>query len=615
MDRIDTAQSAEPATQRARELLSTMGEILGKYGEQEIADLAQFRASGTTQTRSAVVVGEVKRGKSYLVNALVGRRDASPVGVEVTTATTLAVGPASQTHPDGVVTLWFPGHTEQIPHAELAGWVTRYGQHVVDPAVDALPTRAHVPVRDSSMGDLIVVDTPGVGGLDPSFAGLAASNAEQGRVLVVVCDATTPITAPEMEFIRRTGGGVEALIVAVTKTDKNLRRWRPIVEQNRALLREHIGRDIPVVGVSSLRAVTAAEMPPGPERDREEEESGIAQLRREITSRMATAENLPLANGLRTAAEPVKMLAGREADTASALTDTVRALPELTAKVAQLERLRADTNQWELHLQRDLTMIRQHATAELDRRLAQLREEWTTRIGKSGMAVLRRDPQYFTARMENDYREAIAASVSVFVAEVHSRIVHPRFSSEVVWEEIRTILESGLAGSELTTHKVASKTDNVLDPSMITMGVVGSTAIAGIVGVSTLMGVGAVVGVAWVGVNLGHRIMRSGKTNLLQWMRETSSATKTATARRFEAAIAQARPEIVIRYRDHLKTSIAELQSQIAQAQEADRVDTAERNKTIERHQKNSAILTKYATLAEELIGELAGVPAQEHAL
>lgn len=253
--------AAAPAPERARESLDLMCGILRRYGEQEVADLAELRASGATQSRSVVVVGEVKRGKSFLVNALVGLRDASPVGVEVTTSTTVAVGPATPEQPAGRDTLWFPSRAEQVPHAELADWVSCDGVRVTDPQVDELPTRAYVPVDGHRLDDVTVIDTPGVGGLDPSFAALAAATAEQACVLVVVCDASTPVTAPEMEFIRSTGASVEALIVAVTKTDKNLRRWRPIVAQNRELLREHLGRDVPVVGVSSLRAVLAAEMP------------------------------------------------------------------------------------------------------------------------------------------------------------------------------------------------------------------------------------------------------------------------------------------------------------------------------------------------------------------
>lgn len=597
--------AAAPAPERARESLDLMCGILRRYGEQEVADLAELRASGATQSRSVVVVGEVKRGKSFLVNALVGLRDASPVGVEVTTSTTVAVGPATPEQPAGRDTLWFPSRAEQVPHAELADWVSCDGVRVTDPQVDELPTRAYVPVDGHRLDDVTVIDTPGVGGLDPSFAALAAATAEQACVLVVVCDASTPVTAPEMEFIRSTGASVEALIVAVTKTDKNLRRWRPIVAQNRELLREHLGRDVPVVGVSSLRAVLAAEMPPGPGRDLAEDHSGIAALRREIGERLAGAEHLPLANGLRTAIVALAGLAERERTSVAVLTDSARALPELTAKADELERLRIDTQQWELHLHRDLTLIRQQALDELDRRLKLLREDWSTRINKGGMAVLRKNPQHFTARMEKDFQEAIAGAISVFLAELHSRIIRPRFESDVVWEEILQLIHAAMAGHEFATHRVESKTQNLIDPSMLTMGVVGSSAIAGIVGVSTVVGVGAVVGVAWVGVNLGFRAMRSGKTNLLSWMRETSGSTKTTTSRMLEAAIAQSRPEIVIRYRTHLKESIAELKAHIAEAEAAARADSEQREADLVRHRKNAAILARYIDRGETLIGEL----------
>ena len=101
--------------------------------------------------------------------------------------------------------------------------------------------------------------------------------------------------------------------------------------------------------------------------------------------------------------------------------------------------------------------------------------------------------------------------------------------------------------------------------------------------------------------------MRAGKTNLLTWMRETIAATKTATARTFESTIALARPEIVIRYREHLKTSIAQLQTQVKDAEESARSDAAVREKKRDRLENNLKVVNGNINRAEALIAELTG--------
>ncbi|WP_170945228.1 dynamin family protein [Rhodococcoides fascians] len=603
----DPVAAPAPAIERAAALLGTITtKILRPFDYTDIADLAVQRAA-ETRTRTVVVVGEVKRGKSLLVNALVGYRDGSPVGVDVTTSTTLSFTAAD---PDSALggagaELIYPDRSEAVAHAELADWVSCEGARVRDARATELPTRAVVSVPGNRMGATTVIDTPGVGGLDPSYAALATAGLAQACVVVIVCDASTPLTAPEMEFIASAGAGVEALIVAVTKTDKNVRRWKPIVEKNAALLREHLGRDIPVLGVSSLRAVVAAEMGPGPARESAEERSGITALRSLIDTKLAVADQLPAASGLRTAIGGLRTLAADLGVQISAITDADRLVPDLTAQLEELRELKDHAQQWEQYLQRDLTLIRQSATDELDRRLDEIREKWTTRINKNGMEVLRRNPQHFTAEMERDFQSALAGSMEVFLSQLRTTIVEPRFDSEVVWDGIYTKVAETFAGRGIETHTVAGKRQGLLDPSMLTMGVMGSSMLGGIVGVSTVIGVGAVVGIAWVGVNLGFRAMRAGKTNLLTWMRETTTATKTSAARMFEGALALARPEIVIRYREHLKSSTALLQKQIKDAEDSARSDSATREKKLARLENNLKVVSGNIARAEALIAEL----------
>lgn len=586
-------------------VLAGATKVLRAYKFDDIANLAEEKAQASQQSQAVVVVGEVNRGKSSLVNSIVGVRDASPVDVNVTTSTAISFVQSTSALPAGTAELLYPGQSQQIAHGELLDWVTVDGKHVRDPSIASLPTRAVVAVNNPTLGEMVVIDTPGVGGLDPSYAKAAQQSAQQACVLVVVCDATTPLTAPEMAFIKDATTTFDSLIVAVTKTDKNVRRWKPIVEENKRLLHKHLGREIAVVGVSSLRAAVATEMPAGPARDAMEQASGIVTLRREIGRRMAVAEHLPAVDGLRTALEGLTKIGAKIDSELEVVKGNKTVIPDLTAELESLKQWKNHSQQWEQYLQRDLTIIRQKAMSELDTNLDQLRERWTARINKNGMAVLRKNPQKFTADMEKELHTAMASAVNLFMEQLYRVVVQPRFESEIVWNGIYQQLAASMQDSRIQTNQVTSKRQGLFDPSMVTMGIMGSSMIGGMIGVTALTVVGPAVGAVWVGVNLGFRAMRAGKTNLLNWLRETIGTTKTTTARLLEGAMALSRPEIVIRYRDHVRDTMEDLQKQINEAKETARQDEATREKTLKRLTNNQRVVSSKCEEAEKLISRI----------
>lgn len=597
---------------RANQLLTAItNKILRQYDYNEISDLAIEKASSKQQSRSVVVVGEVKRGKSSLVNALVGKRNASPVGVNVTTSTPIALTTETENLREGQVCLFYPEGERIVSHAELGSWINAGTEHSKDPEQDSLPTRATIPLRNMPLGHATVIDTPGVGGLDPKLSALAKVSADQACVLVVVCDASTTITKPEMDFIKDTGSNIEAIIVAVTKTDKNLIRWQEIVDENKRLLRTHIGRDIPVIGVSSLLAVVGAEMTSGPHSRQVLELSGINELRQMIQSKFQIAEFLPLANGLRIAVKGLRELSDELNQKLEILRQGEAAVPDLSNRLEELNQLKKEGESWDYYLGRDLTIIRQESMEQLEMRLDALRESWTERINKQGMAVLRKNPQYFTAEMEREFQTAIAESLNYFSYELEHKIVRPRFKSEMDWEEIRNEVSAAFVGKQLQTHNVQQKSQGLLDPMMLMMGISGGSMLGGLIGsVVTFAGLGAVVGVGWVAFNVGFRAMRSGKTNLLNWMKETTATSKMLTSKVLEAAIANARPAIQLRYRENLKQMVESTQKQIQEAERAARADKASQEKRKATLEKNLQIIQKNIATAEATIRDLTAYAA-----
>ncbi|MFD4467777.1 dynamin family protein [Rhodococcus sp. NPDC058505] len=586
------------------EVVAAAGKVLRAYGLDELADLATRKNDPDRQHRTVVVVGEVNRGKSSLVNALVGRRNLCPVGVDTTSSVTVSVVPDVDGE-DGTATLLTPGGARRIPVAELDRWVTVDGAGVRDPDAESLPTAAVVPLAGHALGDVSVIDTPGVGGLEPGLAALATQTSAQACVLVLVCDASSPLTAPEMAFAREAAASVDALVVAVTKTDKNLRRWRPIVAENERLLREHLQRAVPVIGVSSLRGVLAADDPDPARRAHLEQVSGIGLLRSEIHHRLAAASALPAADALRTALEGLRTVATRVDGELAAVDDAADRLPGLTAERDRLTELEEHSRQWEQYLARDITLVRQQSADDLDRRLDEIRDKWTTYVNSHGMQVLRRSPQKFVADMQADLQAAMAETLAGFLQRLHAEVYQPRLGDDpVLWEDLCGRIVDSMRDRTIESHQVASRRQGLIDPALLTMGVVGSSTLGGLIGLSAVVGIGAVVGTVWVGVNLGHRAIRSGKANLLTWLRETIGTTKVTVGRLLDGAVAQARPEIVIGYRSHLRRTLEDLRRTISTAEQAASSDEASRTKTRERLQNNRRIVGKRITELEELLAQ-----------
>lgn len=585
-----------------RSALADATKILRTYGRTQAAELAESKLAAGPPARSIVVVGEVKRGKSALVNALIGEPGASPVDVDVATSAAVQFVPATEHHEVGTAELIFPGSVRKIARNELADWVTVTGRHVTDAQIDALPTRAVVPVAGLVPGDPIIVDTPGAGGLEPMHAQLALQSTERACVIVVVCDATSPITAPEMTFVKDAVASVESVIVVVTKTDKNIRRWRPIVEDNRRLLREHLRRDIPVLGVSSALASAAATMSDAQQRRSALEASGLNDLRRAIAARLALGEQLPVADALRTAAEGLRAVHATITQDIKIIQDTATVLPDLTAERDRLAELKDQAGQWEHYLSRDLTLARQAAVTHLDEQLEHIRTSWSEQISKHGVKVLRSNPQIFTAQIEAELLAAMASTCQLFLDRLYA-IVGPLFPTGENWQEIYQLLLGAMQFGELKTGEVAKKTKGLIDPTMLSMGSIGTSALG------MVLGIGLWGAPVWIAVNMGYRAMRNGKQNLLNWMRETMGTVKTQVVRMLEASISIARPEIVIRYRDHLRTQMEEIQRQLTEAREAAQQDEATKDRNLKRLSTNQRVVTAKLAALENQITALTTVP------
>lgn len=591
--------SPAAASRTPEESVTRAADIARRYGQDSAADRAVQMLNATFRAGTVVVMGEVKRGKSSLVNALIAQPDLLPVDVLTCTSAPIRVAVSHDGPVVPQVTLVRGTEREMILATELARWVTVDGVGSLQGNTNAgleesqdPPSSAEIAVRYPDMDGITVVDTPGVGGLDKRAVTAALQEARHAGVLLMVCDASTPITAPEMDILRQAHDSVGGVIVAVTKTDKNTRRWRAIVEDNKRLISSHMGIDVPVVGVSSLRALDAARCIDPARRAELERRSGIAQLRSQLRAQLRQ----PAAMGQRAALQSITTtltgIAKTVRDDIRLLAESSTAVEQLEAEKTTLERLREESSEFEQRFQRDLAVARTRVTEGLDKALEEVRHEWTQQINADSLRVLRSKPQVFTSQIETELAVVMEDTVGAMVEEI-SELASALFPDrqELIAEIMGTTVAS-LTPAEVSGHEVEKKTKDIIDPSVLMMGMIGSGALAAIIPVAPL------AGAVWVGVNLGYRAMRNGKQHLITWLRETTTSVRTATTRMLDTLITTARTDVMLRYRADLRMKIKELHGRIDQAREAARESEGER-------QERSARLTRNVQIIEATIAEL----------
>ena len=591
--------SPAAASRTPEESVTRAADIARRYGQDSAADRAVQMLNATFRAGTVVVMGEVKRGKSSLVNALIAQPDLLPVDVLTCTSAPIRVAVSHDGPVVPQVTLVRGTEREMILATELARWVTVDGVGSLQGNTNAgleeaqdPPSSAEIAIRYPDMDGITVVDTPGVGGLDKRAVTAALQEARHAGVLLMVCDASTPITAPEMDILRQAHDSVGGVIVAVTKTDKNTRRWRAIVEDNKRLISSHMGIDVPVVGVSSLRALDAARCIDPARRAELERRSGIAQLRSQLRAQLRQ----PAAMGQRAALQSITTtltgIAKTVRDDIRLLAESSTAVEQLEAEKTTLERLREESSEFEQRFQRDLAVARTRVTEGLDKALEEVRHEWTQQINADSLRVLRSKPQVFTSQIETELAVVMEDTVGAMVEEI-SELASALFPDrqELIAEIMGTTVAS-LTPAEVSGHEVEKKTKDIIDPSVLMMGMIGSGALAAIIPVAPL------AGAVWVGVNLGYRAMRNGKQHLITWLRETTASVRTATTRMLDTLITTARTDVMLRYRADLRAKIKELHGRIDQAREAARESEGER-------QERSARLTRNVQIIEATIAEL----------
>lgn len=148
-----------------------------------------------------LMVGEFKQGKSSLINALLGVRNVVPVDQDVTTNTAIEIE-YSETFSCRVHMINDSGDEviRDVSNADLHHYTTEYG----NPKNKKRVFRVQIGCPSKLLKDgMVLVDTPGTGGLVKAHADVTIGYIPNADVYVYVSDVTQPLKKVDLDFLEQ----------------------------------------------------------------------------------------------------------------------------------------------------------------------------------------------------------------------------------------------------------------------------------------------------------------------------------------------------------------------------------------------------------------------------
>jgi len=382
-----------PAADRlaaAKRLAKGAYTLARERGSAAIPARLQRAAGHTTAMARVAVVGERKRGKSTLVNALVDHHDLLPRDVDVATNTYIEVisprrlglpaVPAARVHLQS-------GAVVDADISELGRWASEQSNPQNTRRVAYVQVLLPHPLLDAG---LVLLDTPGLGGLLGAHGTMTLNALDQSSALVLVLNAAAPATADELAFLDRARGRTGGTLI-VESAGPEASDAVAVAAADRAALAAHHAslRDVPVLVVSPLDAHDAMTEPDAGVAAELRELSGVDELAGRLLHEVLAPELERQAQLLESEVSScLDELAGPDRALVATLgaLDAATALARARTELAEAERVSPvttfDGRFAELRREIDATMQAQ-LTRERDELMDRVEDEWSGALGNA----------------------------------------------------------------------------------------------------------------------------------------------------------------------------------------------------------------------------------------
>lgn len=354
------------------------------------AEAEQWAAASTT----VVVAGDIKRGKSSLVNALIDRPGLLPVDADVATAVHLVVHHGE----DGQAVVTDLGGTRTtIDATDLARYASMHADQHVREAVSTVEVAVDHPLLARG---LRLVDTPGVGGMTRGHRDITMAALARADVLVFVVSLQEPVSRTELDFLAEASERIGNVILVGTRadvaSDEATRAMTDDLRRRIAEVAAEVAR--PDDAAAATVAARLDRLAAGPvlatssylaEQARRREERGrfesAARLRHQsglepLASRLEraadTRDELRLANLLQLCSVLLAAAEDEAATRRRALDGDETVEDELHERQAQLERAASQQARWRTQLGTAMTRLQTQAGRDVTRELGLIRDHY-----------------------------------------------------------------------------------------------------------------------------------------------------------------------------------------------------------------------------------------------
>jgi len=556
----------------ALELLDSAAAAATAYNREDLLPGIEDSRSVIVEPEFVVVVaGEFKKGKSTLVNALI---DASvcPVDDDIATAVPTSVRHGLETS----ASVLTGDDAVAIPIEDAA----RYIVETIESAESPDLVEILLP-RGLLVNGLVMVDTPGVGGLDSNHGAATLGALAFADLVIFVTDASQELTAPEMEFLNHAHRLCDSVICVITKTDF-YPHWRQIMELDRGHL-NHADINVPVLPVSSPMRLEALRL-----NSRElNHESGYDELVRNVR----VAESRRAGSAIRSAIGNVADVAGElsapfESELA-VLTDPdrrVALLNSLQEAREQAEKLKSDGARWQHQLSDGLGDLSSDVLFDLKTRMRAV-------LDQADKLIEENDPAGIWDELEDLAERAVREAMVANYEMLHERTealtaaVDENFTSESV--DITSLVSadpSGPTDAELG-GKVAGVSFSTVVGGAFTglrgsySGMMMFNMLGGMLGLTVIAPVTIVLGVFMGGKAVKgerKRQLTAARQSARQSIRKYVDAASTQTNKSIQDSLKQIQRGL----RDHYSERARRLQrstaDSLAAAQKALKSDTTD---------------------------------------
>ncbi|WP_214108831.1 dynamin family protein [Acrocarpospora catenulata] len=406
---------------RVLRLANEVNTLAKQAGRPDLAQVLAEVAARWKETETTIVVaGAQKRGKSRLINALVGRPGLLPVDADVATNCYLGLrrGPVLAAQVNRADES-FPIDPEEI---------TDYAAMSGDPAKRREVVSVEITMDHPLLEGVRLLDTPGVDSLTVGHRQATVAILQRADALLFALSAQDqPVLRHELEFLAEAVERVQAVTFVLTKVEDS-HNWQALLAENRRRLETFVADSAPQhadvllnaawLPVSAKLAEAAAAQRSLGRAERADQlhaRSGIGRLEEYVRARAAGRELARSATVVSACASVLAALgavatdhvAGSsddQAEPAKRLAEVERAVEELN-EIAKERRRYAVGNQF---LGREVaTIVRAH--------MARVRQPYEQAVGE---LTKRADLEKYLQQLPESVERSIQAAWEEIVAEV-----------------------------------------------------------------------------------------------------------------------------------------------------------------------------------------------------